>query len=45
VKALTRGYIDMIRVDVIAIGVSGHGGAERRAIHTPVLLIAAGIAL
>jgi hypothetical protein len=35
----------MFLVDVIAIGVSSHDGAERRAIHTPVLLIAAGIAL
>jgi hypothetical protein len=35
----------MILVDVIAIGVSDHDGAQRRAIHTPVLLIVAGIAL
>jgi hypothetical protein len=35
----------MIRVDAIAITVRGHDGAQPRAVHTPVLLIAAGIAL
>ncbi len=35
----------MIRVDIIAIGVSGRGRAQPRAVHATVLLIAAGIAL
>jgi hypothetical protein len=39
-------YIDMIRVDVIASGVSVRGGTTQpRAVHTPVLVLAAGIAL
>jgi hypothetical protein len=41
------GYIHIDRVDVIAIGVSDRGGAQPRAwaVHAPVLLLAAGIAL
>jgi hypothetical protein len=35
----------MIRVDVIANGVSSHHGAQPRAVHAPVLLLVAGIAL
>jgi hypothetical protein len=35
----------MIRVDVIASGVSGHGDTQPRAVHATVLLFAAGIAL
>jgi hypothetical protein len=35
----------MIRVDIIASGVSGHGTTQPRAVHAPVLLLAAGIAL
>jgi hypothetical protein len=40
-------YIHIDRVDVIAIVVSDRGGAQPRAwaVHAPVLLLAAGIAL
>jgi hypothetical protein len=41
----TAGYIDMIRVDIIAIGVSSRGGAQPRTVHATVLVFAAGIAL
>jgi hypothetical protein len=35
----------MIRVDIIAIGVSSRGGAQPRTVHATVLVFAAGIAL
>jgi hypothetical protein len=45
VKTLTRRYFDMIRVDIIASGISGRDGTQPHAVHAPMLLFAAGIAL